>query len=146
MNPLTSLWELPRCDRWSFYKALCVVAAIRLSLSIVPFAMLRRRLKGLIRVPLRKPIEAGELRRMAWAVRTASRRIPRASCLTQALSLQILLSDVGCPTELRIGMAKSSAGIFEAHAWLEMEGRVLIGRVPDLARYQAVLQLKEGQL
>jgi Transglutaminase-like superfamily len=59
-------------------------------------------------------------------VRVASRYVPRASCLTQALVLHILLRREGLPSRIRIGVSKD-AGFFEAHAWVESHDRVVIG-------------------
>src|SRR5215475_13317101 len=46
-----------------------------------------------------------EIARLEWAVRHASRIVPRASCLTQALVLQRLLSRFGHCAALQIGVA-----------------------------------------
>ena len=63
---------------------------------------------------------------LAWAVTTASRRIPGATCLAQALALQHLLSNNGHESELVIGVDKSDGG-FSAHAWLTFNDEILIG-------------------
>jgi hypothetical protein len=62
-----------------------------------------------------------------WAVATAARYVPRATCLAQALAAQWLFARVGCPTELRIGVAKGPDKTLAVHAWLEREGRAILG-------------------
>lgn len=57
----------------------------------------------------------------------AARYVPRATCLTQALALQAMLGRAGTPSELRIGVARGKETEVDAHAWLECEGRVVIG-------------------
>ena len=57
----------------------------------------------------------------------ASRRVPKATCLTQAIALRTLLARDGKESELRIGVAKAEDGRLEAHAWLESDGRIVIG-------------------
>ena len=64
---------------------------------------------------------------LAWAVEAASRYVPRATCLVQALALQALCARRGQATALRIGVAHGERRELEAHAWLEGEGRILIG-------------------
>ena len=64
--------------------------------------------------------------RLAWAVTAASRRVPAATCLTQALALHLLCRRRGWPTQLQIGVARSD-GAFRAHAWVEHDGKILIG-------------------
>jgi hypothetical protein len=77
---------------------------------------------------------------IARAVRVVARRVPYASCLTQAVSTQALLARGGCASDLKIGVGRDTNGSFRAHAWLEVQGRVIIGddeldryvRMPDL--------------
>ena len=85
-------------------------------------------------------------RRLVWecshAVSRAARLVPRASCLTQALVLQRLLARRGQKCALFLGVdrpglkvasAARSGRDFEAHAWIEWHGRVLIGG--DISRW-----------
>jgi hypothetical protein len=65
--------------------------------------------------------------RIVWAVIVASQYIPRATCLAQALAAQILLARECYQSNLRIGVAKGDKDQLEAHAWLESDGKVLIG-------------------
>ena len=65
--------------------------------------------------------------RLVWAVRVASHYVPDATCLTQALATQVLLNRHGCQTNLRIGVARNETGQFQAHAWVEKDGMVVIG-------------------
>ena len=67
-------------------------------------------------------------------VRFASRFVPYATCLTQALAARKLLRDAGQVAELKIGVAKST-GDFEAHAWLEIDGRIVLGKQSRHSRY-----------
>ena len=48
----------------------------------------------------------------------------RTNCLERSLALRWLLHRRGIATELRIGARKESA-LFEAHAWIELDGVVL---------------------
>jgi hypothetical protein len=65
--------------------------------------------------------------RILWAVAaTARRSIFKATCLTKAIAGQALFSSYGYATRLELG-GKYSNGVFEAHAWLEWEGEVLLG-------------------
>ena len=47
--------------------------------------------------------------------------------LNQALVTQMLLARRGYPALLHIGVAKGKEGQFQAHAWVESEGKVVIG-------------------
>ena len=68
------------------------------------------------------------------AVRECSRYVPQASCLTQALAAKTLLDRNGFQSLLKIG-ATRHGGKFEAHAWIEIDGRIVLGKQPFHSRY-----------
>jgi len=74
-------------------------------------------------------LEASDVWRRAHAVKRAARFVPRASCLTQALALQTVLARDGeaCALVLGVDGAPDALKPFEAHAWVEWRGRVIIG-------------------
>jgi hypothetical protein len=80
--------------------------------------------------------------RIAWAVSVASRYVPAATCLPQALAVRMLLQQQGYPARLHIGVAKGEGGQLEAHAWVESEGRVVVGNSQDLSRYTPLPSLE----
>lgn len=75
---------------------------------------------------------------LEWAVRAASRLVPRATCLTQALTLNHLLHRAGRASLVRIGVARRS-GQFAAHAWVEHGGTPLLSRADEIEQYVPVL-------
>ena len=122
--------RLSGAERRLVLDAWVTVALFRGALTVLPFRWVRDRAHA-----ARRRTSAGRLPadRYSWAVTVASRRVPKATCLTQALALQSLLTRAGYESDLRIGVATSDAGRFEAHAWLESEGRILIGG--DVGRF-----------
>jgi hypothetical protein len=75
-----------------------------------------------------QPVDASALRRAeryARGIATAARHHPvRARCLHRALVLHRWLRREGLPSELRIGVQHVN-GTFNAHAWVELEGRAV---------------------
>ena len=107
----------------------------RLLLWVVPFRWIGR-FSNLQRATPARTNDLGRRHRVATAVRMVSRCVPGASCLTQALATQLILRLKGDVLPLQLGVAWSKGGNFEAHAWLESEGKVLIGDLPNLCRYK----------
>lgn len=69
----------------------------------------------------------GLVHRTVRLTQAARRLIPgHCSCLVLALAVQRLLKNQDIGSEVRIG-ARGSGTEFEAHAWLELSGRVVIG-------------------
>ena len=114
---------------WSLLlAAVGAVAAVRIALWVLPspFILLVTR-----RVVSRRERPGRRIRtspsQIALAVEAASRRVPHATCLTQALATQILLGSLGYGSRICLGVGRSEPGRFRAHVWVERNGRVLIG-------------------
>jgi hypothetical protein len=74
-----------------------------------------------------------EFIRIGSLVNSAAHHVlPVGNCLTRSLFLQWLLRRRGVNAELRIGVRKEQ-GQFEAHAWVEYEGRP-INDAPDVSK------------
>ncbi len=67
--------------------------------------------------------------RIAWSIQVAARYVPRSTCLVQALAARSLMARYGYRSELRIGVNRDSRGAFEAHAWLEYNGKTVVGEL-----------------
>jgi hypothetical protein len=46
-----------------------------------------------------------------------------------------MLSRRGWPSTLEVGVARDERGVFQAHAWVEHAGQVIVGQLPDLSRF-----------
>ncbi len=123
-------------------EALLLVVYVRCALWCSPFAQVEQRFHPRSPIAAQRRNASGDAEQVAEAVRRAARRVPGASCLTQALATRVALGRRGVVGELRIGVAKDASGMLEAHAWIEFEGRVLIGDLPDLARFQPLPPLR----
>jgi hypothetical protein len=53
--------------------------------------------------------------------------VPDATCLTQALAVQMLIERHGITTRLHIGVVRDSGHAVRAHAWVESRGVTVIG-------------------
>jgi Transglutaminase-like superfamily len=109
--------------------------AARLGLWLLPLPTLRCLLAKLRSSEPIDPEGSAKIEKIVWAVTVASRYVPAATCLTQALAGQILLAQHGEPALLQIGVAKNEAGNLVAHAWVESRGRIVIGDSRELFRY-----------
>ena len=127
-------------------EAVMLLGLVRLSLWLLPFQIVRRVLARLMK-PL---VGASDHRRrsrksIVWAVEAAGRGAPMVrTCLTQALTAQVLLTRSGYPALLRIGVVRGMDGELEAHAWVESEGEVMIGG-QELTRYVPLVSLPARQ-
>jgi hypothetical protein len=105
-------------------EALLVVPLVRVAIAVLPFRMVHRAVDAAQRRRRATPDVPQE--RIAAAVASVSRRVPGATCLTQVVAAALLSARHGHPAALRLGVAKSEGRVV-AHAWLENEGRVVLG-------------------
>jgi hypothetical protein len=134
MAPISKFLRLSWREQKLVAGAVLALSAVRIGLTTLPFATVRRivvrRYRQLDDEPSRPALE-----RVTWAIEVASHYVPGGSnCLVRALASEYVLGRFGYPSELKIGVAKSAAGELAAHAWLESDGRVVIGEF-ELDRY-----------
>jgi Transglutaminase-like superfamily len=110
-------------------QALAATAIARVGLLILPLATVRRAVRWL----------AASSHPLAPGYRCSPEQVIRASvsaglhsplgttCLATALVAQAMLQHHGHDARLRVGVRRDANGAFRAHAWLERDGRVVVG-------------------
>jgi hypothetical protein len=126
MKRLLKFTRLSSTDRLLLIKATVLLTLVRLALWVLPFPTL---LELLNRRPpaVRAEVESSP-KRIAWAVAKAGRYVPKATCLAEAATAQLLFQAGGLPASLRIGVTRGEQGELKAHAWLEHHGEIVLGR------------------
>lgn len=144
MKAAIKFFHLPWREKRFFIKAAFLLLLIRLGLWVLPFRMMRRLLTYRKKAPAgSENIDRLPIDKIVRTVRAASGYVPVATCLTQALATVVLLSQIGYPARVRIGVVKSDEGRLQAHAWVESDGRIIIGQHPDLYRFSVLSPLRE---
>lgn len=123
---LRNLLRRSRAEQRLLVAALGWVVCIRTGLWLLPFRILRPAVERAGRKPRSEVTDEQFAAQIKWAVSNASRFIPRATCVTQALAAQMLLARRGFASEVCYGVGRQEGRII-AHAWLESGGRAIIG-------------------
>ncbi|HEY2991288.1 MAG TPA: lasso peptide biosynthesis B2 protein [Methylomirabilota bacterium] len=131
MATLGKLLRLSPAERRLVVQAAWLILILRVALTALPYRRVERLVSRLAR---RRAAVLAPTDRIAWAVAAVGRRLPGATCLVQALAASIMLARGGTRAIVRIGVARERGGPLESHAWVESEGRVVIGDV-HLDRY-----------
>lgn len=110
-------------------QALGAMTLTRLGLRVFALATVRRGVRWMLAaerpLPHERRCSATEVIR---AVISAGKHCPVGStCLASALVGQALLGRHGYVSELRLGVRRAAGGAFAAHAWLERDGKVVLG-------------------
>ena len=125
MTLLGKLARLDKNERWLLAQTAIVVPLVRVALTILPFRLVHRAIAATTTRTRHSQSQTPE--RIARMVAAVAARVPRATCLTQALAAAVLLARHGHPATLRVGVAKNEDGTLRAHAWLESGGHTLLG-------------------
>ena len=132
MQLLRRFLALALGERRVLVKATFWLAVVKLGLGRIPFATLRRLTTGGGRNGARLAGDRAVLDQVPWAVTVAGRYVPgRTTCLSRALTVQGMLARLGYPSRLHVGVLRGKQGEVEGHAWVECEGRILIGGTPS---------------
>jgi hypothetical protein len=123
MPSLKRFARLSPAERRLLLQATFLLGSIRIGLWLLPFAVVQR----MALRSGRKSTTAQPANHLVWAVKAIGRRLPGATCLTQALAAQALLARSDHQSRLQIGVAKDERRGFQAHAWLISGGRIVIG-------------------
>ena len=124
MNIIHSFLKLSFEDKYILIKSFFLLWTIRIMLWILPFSVIQKIISRFTAV-------SGEsqdipLEKLTWAVAVMSSYVPKATCLTRAITAQILLAGQNYNSNIKIGVSKTE-GNFEAHAWLEADDKVVLG-------------------
>ena len=126
MTRIGKFLNLSAKEKYLLLRAWFLLGLIRLGMELFSFSTLKKLLERLkpISGTFKKCFSKEEL---IWSVAAISRYVPKATCLAQALATQFLLQQAGHHARLHIGVTEAEGGGIKAHAWVESQGRVLIG-------------------
>ena len=147
MHQLLKFLRLPTSDRQLLVGTFMLLGLVRLGLWLLPFQKLQELLRrvsqvGIINETERSQNNCRTVDTVIWAVHVSSHYMPgRVKCLARALTTQVITQRQGYSPELRIGVAKGESGQLEAHAWVELQGRVVMGFLQDLDRFSPMPSL-----
>lgn len=130
-NPTADLASEP-AGFWTTFKAFAFLVCVDLSMRLAPFG----RVYDMVRKTPTRPREPGPqaLARICRATDEAARfYFKRAWCLQRSAACVLMLRrDGGIPAELVLGVRTFP---FEAHAWVELDGRVLNDELDHVGRF-----------
>jgi hypothetical protein len=139
--------QLKTSDKYILIRVVALMLVIRIGLSVVPFRVLLELLRSWReRQPDRRALDQKSAKRALWGIRLIGPYVPGATCLTQALAALTLLGHFGQPASLRFGIARQEGGELTAHAWVETEGKIVIGNSLHLSHYAILSPINRGRM
>ncbi len=126
MGVISNFIKLPSRDKLVAIESIFWVIRIRITLWLFSFPSVQRKVQKKARKYHPTTEHLVSMVRLRIMITVASRYVPRATCLVQALAGYILFSKYGYQPSIKIGVSTLN-GEFEAHAWLEDNNRVVLG-------------------
>ena len=112
-------------------EAALLYAFVAAALRTVAYARVQKSLEHFTRVPRRARSSVSDV---TSAISAVGRRIRGTTCLTQAAVAYTMLRRHGHDPRLRIGVRHGDSAL-EAHAWVECDGAVVMGELPEMTGY-----------
>ena len=126
MSIIIGFIKLPSREKKIAIESLLWIIWIRIMLWIFPFTTVQSKVQEKVLKHNSAQKQVITMSRLRIMIVAASRYVPRATCLVQALAGYILFSKYGYNTSIKIGVLTEN-GEFEAHAWLEHDEKVVLG-------------------
>lgn len=139
MASLLSFARRPAVERRLLIRAVALLTLTRIGLRLSSVSRVEAALARLPSAPAAAGASA-TIEQVRWAVRRASRFVPRATCLPQALVARSLLERHGFPASVHIGVTRDDGGGLRAHAWTSADGRIVVGGI-GVERYEVLAEL-----
>lgn len=130
MNLLVKLVRLNKVARALLVRAWLAQMLIRLGLSVLPFARMRRIVSaynGQKSAQQALRCKQNATTDIKWAIATTAKYVPAATCLIQAMAFEVLARPSDISVQTHFGVHRDEAGHLEAHSWVEADGCVILG-------------------
>jgi hypothetical protein len=140
MKKISKFWQLDSTERNLLMKTFLLLNLVRFLFLFLQFPRLQ---KILTKLGTRRSSSNGTLplsvKQIVWAIELSTQFSPGgAKCLARALTMQTLMQQQGYDSQLQIGVIHQPTEEFQAHAWIEYQGEIVIGMLPDLEKYKAL--------
>lgn len=134
MDKLARFLRLSWSDQILLCQAAFRMSLVSLAVRLLPFSWWRSRLDP---GPLSRSSGSGDdqASRIVWAVEVAARHVPGVTCLVQSVVGLEMLRQAGYQAEIQVGINGTPEQPLRAHAWVESEGRILLGGERSASQY-----------
>lgn len=143
-NKLFTFIKLNRTEKVFFFHALLLLVSYRIRLQTSSLEDLIKLVQKQSQSPhTRKSLP---LHQASKLIEAAASLVPFSTCLSNALAGQVLFTTHQHATRLHIGVRNTPSNGFEAHAWLTLDGTILLGHLPDLKTYRELPSILQEEV
>ena len=145
MELLLKFTRLSQIERILLVKAVTLMAVIRIGLLVIPFKRLYRLVSEAGKKNSGRHNSDPEYQKhVVYAISRASKYFHgNNTCLIQSVVGLYLLEKNGISTKLCIGVVKNDSGGLCAHAWVESNGKIIIGGTKSPLNFMTLTSLSK---
>ncbi|MBU0944526.1 MAG: lasso peptide biosynthesis B2 protein [Proteobacteria bacterium] len=144
-NSFLSFLRLTRAEKVFFCHALLLLTRYRIRLQTTSLEKLIELVRQETQCYRQQKKTDLALHRLSRLIQIAAKLVPFSTCLSNALAGQVLFTANNHPTTLHIGVRNTPEKGFEAHAWLTLDGAILLGHLPDLRSYKELPSIQKDR-
>jgi hypothetical protein len=139
MLKFTRYFSLSKQEKRLFLQALRLLVIWRFLMWKLPLEELLNKVEKKSKpIFTKKKIQAPSALRIGQLMNAAARIVPCSTCLAKSLAGKVLFAQNGYAAKLHIGVARYYDLDFNAHAWLSVDGKVVLGALPDLENFAEI--------
>lgn len=140
LRKLNTFIKLPFRLKLLFLESVILITIIRILLGALPFGRIRQYFR---RVAVKRHSSHHySQREITQSVKLASKYLLiEKPCLVQSMVLWLLFRRRGYDAELHIGVLKDTNAEIQAHAWVESNGLIAIGWLPNMTQFTSLPNL-----
>ena len=122
-------FQLPIQKKILLLKAVFCLAFLKITLKLLPFSKFKVFYNWLVQLfSVEKPLDEKSIDNIVWAVKKAGGIVWNGKiCLIQSLTTKLMLAKYGSQATLFIGVKFDEQKQFKAHAWVEVNSKLIIG-------------------
>lgn len=124
MTVIQNFFDLDRLDKFLILKTFFYSYLVRLLVWGLPFSYVLKISASMGKIEV--IIIPANIQKIIWAINCTDNLVLKSTCLTKAITAQILLSQHNYLSIVKIGVLKNTN--FEAHAWVEVDGQIILGK------------------
>ncbi len=145
MGKVLKFFYLTGSEKLIFCRAVYLLFYYRIALRRQHFQTLVDQLSNSTTTAPLQPVSSIPADILIRLLAAACRIVPFTTCLSRAMAGQRLLTGCGYFSKLHIGVAREKGEKLEAHAWLSLDGLIILGNAPDLDRYRELPPFQVGR-
>jgi len=136
LKKIISFFRLPLKEKWLFFHILFWIIITKFHLKFFGFKKTKHLIENKV-----NSISAKKRRfqaaKIIHFINLITNYLISGTCLVKALTGFLILKKNSYNPELQIGLKKDGAQL-EAHAWLTLDGEIILGHLDDLSEYQGL--------